>query len=154
METKRELAERYFLEGYNCAQSVFLAFCAETGLGAETAALLAGGFGGGMGRLREMCGAVSGAVMALGCMRGYAQPGNDAEKARLYAEVQELVHGFERMNGSHVCRELLGETSAASHDCAPTPERRTPEYYAARPCPHLVGDAAELLERMLEKRKE
>ena len=151
--TKRELAESYFRQGYNCAQSVFLAFAEELGLPVEQAALLSGGMGGGIGRMREMCGALSGAILAMGALNGYPGPSAPEEKGRLYAEIQDLIRAFEAKNGSHTCRDLLiaaGLESAAV--TYPTPEQRTPEYYAKRPCGRLVGDGAELLEQYLKER--
>ena len=152
MGGKGEIAEKFFREGYNCAQSVFLAFAQEAGLDMRQAALLSGGFGGGIGRLRETCGALSGAVMAMGALNGYPGPERQEEKARLYRDIQEFVRRFEEKNGSHNCRELLlaaglsGEAGAS-----PQPEERTREYYARRPCPRLVRDAADMLEEYLRE---
>ena len=105
---KAALARRNFEEGYNCCQSVVLAFAPETGLSADTAALLAAGLGGGVSRLREVCGAVSGAAVVLGMLHGSVNPLDQEAKTALYAEVQELAVEFERRNGSYICRDLLG----------------------------------------------
>lgn len=142
----REKAEKLFLEGYNCAQSVLLAFEDVTGLPRETAAKLSSSFGGGMGRMREVCGALTGAFMVLGLLYGYACPEAGEEKAAHYARIQELSASFRAMHGTILCRELLERP-----DTAPVPSARTPEYYRDRPCARLVGDAAELVERYMEQ---
>lgn len=143
---RREKAMALFEEGYNCAQSVFLAFADLHGIDERIAAALSSSFGGGMGRLREVCGAVSGMFMTAGVLYGYADPKAKEEKAEHYARIQELAAEFEQKNGSIVCRELLGLTVQRE---APTPEARTKEYYRKRPCKELVGDAAEILERYI-----
>lgn len=145
MENHREKARAYFLEGYNCAQSVLLAFHEELGLEKETAARMASSFGGGMGRLREVCGAVSGMFLAAGLFYGYNDPKDVAGKKAQYERVQKLAHAFSERNGSIVCRELLG---LEHHADDPAPSARTQEYYKKRPCAELVADAAELLEQM------
>ena len=93
---KGEIARQYFLNGYNCAQAVALAFCDELALPPETALRLVSGFGGGMGRLREVCGAFSGAIFVLSALRGYAEPGAKEEKAALYRDVQALAARFRK----------------------------------------------------------
>lgn len=143
---RREKAMALFEEGYNCAQSVFLAFADLHGIDERTAAALSSSFGGGMGRLREVCGAVSGMFLTLGALYGYDNPKAQEEKAEAYARVQELAAEFEKKNGSIVCRDLLGLTVQRE---APIPEVRTKEYYKKRPCKELVGDAAEILERYI-----
>ena len=105
---RRERAMALFEEGYNCAQSVFLAFSDLHGMDTHTAAVLSSSFGGGMGRLREVCGAVSGMFLTAGILYGYDDPGAREEKAVHYARIQELAKAFEEKNGSIVCRELLG----------------------------------------------
>lgn len=135
-----------FEEGYNCAQSVFLAFADLHGMDEKMAAALSSSFGGGMGRLREVCGAVSGMFMTIGLLYGYDDPKATTEKSDLYARVQALAADFEKENDSIVCRDLLGLTVKKE---APTPQARTTEYYQKRPCKELVGDAAELLERYI-----
>ena len=140
--TYKEKAMNYFKQGYNCAQSVLLAFGDHTGLEEETAARMASAFGGGMGRMREVCGAVSGALMAAGLISGYSDPAARTEKTELYARVQRIAAGFRTENGSIICRELLG--SEMGQNTNPTPDTRTPEYYRKRPCAELVGIAAEI----------
>lgn len=144
----KDLARSYFLEGYNCAQSVLLAFHEELGLDKETAARMSSSFGGGMGRLREVCGAVSGMFLAAGLFYGYSSPDNQAEKKAHYERIQALAAAFRERNGSIVCRELLGLDHKAD---APTPSARTEEYYKKRPCADLVADAAEILETYLKE---
>ena len=97
---KGEIARQYFLNGYNCAQAVALAFCDELALPPETALRLVSGFGGGMGRLREVCGAFSGAVFVLSALRGYAEPGAKEEKAALYRDVQALAAALPKTEAS------------------------------------------------------
>lgn len=146
MSTKGEQAKAMFEQGYNCAQSVFGAFARELGLEPETALLLASPFGGGMGRLREVCGAVSGMLMVAGLTRGYSAP-DDNEKQRVYALTQELAGRFREKNGSILCRELLG---LEGQDTNPVPSARTSDYYQRRPCGELIAYAAELAEELLE----
>ncbi len=145
---RREQAMALFEKGYNCAQAVVLAFADLHGLDQTTAAALSSSFGGGMGRLREVCGAVSGMFLTAGILYGYDDPGASEEKAEHYARIQELAAEFEKRNGSIVCRELLG--SGRKRD-EPTPEARTAEYYKKRPCKELVGDAAEILEGYIKE---
>lgn len=145
---RKEKAMALFEEGYNCAQSVFLAFEDMHGIDKKKAAALSSSFGGGMGRLREVCGAVSGMFMTAGVLYGYDDPKAKEEKAEHYARIQELAAAFEKENGSIVCRELLGLSVKKE---APTPEARTPEYYKKRPCKELVGQAAEILEQYIKE---
>ena len=144
--THGERAEQNFRCGYNCAQSVVLAFGDVTGLDDRTAAMLSSSFGGGMGRLREVCGAVSGALTVLGLVQGYADPDDpDAKKAH-YHRVQEFARRFCEKNGSIICRELLsGVQTVGGSD----PEQRTESYYKKRPCPALCRCAAEILDEMI-----
>lgn len=139
-------AERLFLEGYNCAQAVFCAFCDKTGLTVGQAARLSSSFGGGMGRLREVCGTVSGALLALGMLCGYSDPADPEAKAKHYRLVQEYARRFREKNGTIICRELLKDVPVTLGD---TPEPRTPEFYARRPCLRLAGEAAAILDEML-----
>ena len=141
-----EEARRLFLAGYNCAQAVFCAFCDVTGLDIDEAARLASSFGGGMGRLREVCGAVSAALMALGYARGYSDPADPGAKAAHYRLVQDYARRFCELNGTIICRELMKDVPVTS---GPVPEERTPEYYVRRPCPRLVSQAAAILDEML-----
>ena len=145
--TKREKAMQLFEEGYNCAQAVLLAFEDITQLDTATAAALSSSFGGGMGRLREVCGAVSGMFMVSGVIRGYSDPKATDEKMNHYALIQSLAADFKKENGSIVCRELLGLPGPQE----PTPEERTAEYYRRRPCGEYVANAALLLAQKLSE---
>lgn len=138
-----EKAAELFAEGYNCAQAVFLAYADKMGVDRDTAARLSSSFGGGMGCLREVCGAVSGMFMVAGVLYGYDDPKASVEKKEHYQRIQELAAKFKEENGSIVCRELLGLDGGAGRS---TPELRTAEYYKKRPCKELVRMAADLLE--------
>ena len=140
-------AVQYFQDGYNCAQAVFLAFAPDLGMERAAAARLSSSFGGGMGRLREVCGAVSGMLMAAGALYGYDTPGDDVQKAAHYALVQALAGQFREAHSTILCRELLNRPGPES----PTPEARTPDYYASRPCARFVGTAARILEEYMAK---
>ena len=107
---RREQAVSLFTQGYNCAQSLAGAFADVTGLERETMLRLASAFGGGMGRLREVCGAVTGSLLVLSMVYGYDTPETGEAKAQLYARVQELALAFEKQHGTYLCRELLGRT--------------------------------------------
>ncbi len=140
-------AQELFREGYNCSQSVFAAYSDLYGIDQETALKLSASFGGGLGRMREVCGAVSGMSMIAGLETGSAVKGDDAGKKYNYEVVQGLVQEFHKQSGSLICRELLQlkeeEISSA------TPQSRTEEYYGTRPCEQLVRDAAGIIERVL-----
>lgn len=144
--TRAERAEANFNNGCNCAQAVFLAFADLAGMDEATAMRLTSGMGGGIGRLREVCGAVSGAALVLGLLYGQSGVPTKEEKAADYRRIQELALQFQAEEGSYLCRELL---AGVTHDKSPVPEARTAAYYAARPCPHLVRRAAELVEARL-----
>lgn len=148
MSEHADQARELFEQGYNCAQSTFAAFCDVTGLDFETALRLSSSFGGGMGRLREVCGAVSGILMASGMLYGYANPDDDRAKEAHYRLVQNLALRFKAEHGSLLCRDLLG--LADEHD-SPTPEKRTDAYYQARPCAKLVAKASEILDEFINK---
>jgi len=137
-------AAELFLGGYNCAQAVSVAFCDVTGMDEKLAAKWASSFGGGMGRLREVCGAVSGMFMVLGYLYGYDTPGDDEKKKELYSRVQMLAKKFEQENGSIICRELLKNPPTD-----PNPSPRTAEYYAKRPCARMVMVAARLVDEFV-----
>lgn len=134
-------ARAYFEQGYNCSQAVLLSFGDLTGLDEKTAAMISSSFGGGMGRLREVCGAVSGMFMAAGLIQGYSDPKAREEKADHYAFIQSLAESFKAENGSIICRELLSLPGASQ----PVPEERTQSYYSRRPCADYVECAAKAL---------
>ena len=138
------LAAQLFLEGYNCAQAVMLAFTDVTGLDKATAAKLSSSFGGGMGRMREVCGAVSGMLMVAGLLYGYENAEEGEVKKAHYALVQELAAKFREEAGSIICREILKNPPSD-----PTPSPRTEEYYRQRPCARMVALAARILEEYI-----
>ena len=137
-------AAELFLNGYNCAQAIAVAFSDVTGLDKDFSARMASSFGGGMGRMREVCGAVSGMLMVAGLLYGYDTPSDDVSKKSHYTLVQELAGQFRERNGSIICREILKNPPS---DPAPSP--RTAEYYASRPCARMVYTAAEILEQYI-----
>ena len=141
---RSERAAKYFLSGYNCAQSVVMAFSDLLGLEEKAAARLASPFGGGMGRMREVCGAVSGMLMVAGLLYGYDRPGDDSIKKAHYALVQNLAGQFREEVGSIVCREILKNPPS---DPNPTP--RTAEFYKVRPCARMVLLACQILDRYI-----
>ncbi len=147
--TRGEIAESYFRSGYNCAQSVVMAFSDLTGLSEKESARLASSFGGGLGRMREVCGAVSGMAIVLGVLFGYDDPRVQGAAAAHYKRVQSAAGAFQSQNGSIVCRTLLGDGAPIRS----VPDERTAEYYKKRPCPELVKMAAEILEKEIEKEK-
>lgn len=146
MMDRGTMAAKLFLDGYNCAQAVAVAFCDVTGLEKDFSARMASSFGGGMGRMREVCGAVSGMLMVAGLLYGYDTPGDDVTKKAHYSLVQELAKQFREKNGSIVCREILKNPPS---DPAPSP--RTAEYYASRPCARMVYTAATILEQYIKE---
>ncbi len=150
MGARGDRARQLFLDGYTCAQAVVLAFEDITGLDRTLAARLSSGFGGGMGRMREVCGAVSGMFMVYDLVCGYSEPGDMESKKRVYADIRELAERFKKQSGgSIICRELLaGVQTTQGGD----PEQRTAEYYAKRPCPQLVALAADVLDEFLREK--
>ena len=143
---RAEKAREYFKQGLNCAQAVVLAFSDLTGLDRETLLKLSAPFGGGMGRLREVCGTVSGMMMVAGMVFYDSATPSSAEKSALYAREQELAARFRAQNGSVVCRELLAGVPTKPGAQA---EERTQEYYKKRPCAELCACAAEILQNYL-----
>ena len=146
--TKGDIAKKYFEDGYNCAQAVLLAFCEDFGLEKETAIMMSAPFGGGMGRLREVCGTFSGVNMVLGLYEGKYDVKDNQKKSQLYKDVQALAEKFKEDNGSIICRDLLGLRIKGKDN--PTPEVRSDSYYKARPCSELCKYAGDLLEKFLE----
>lgn len=147
--TEKERARELFLEGYNCSQSVFCAFCHRFGIDEETAKKISAGLGGGVGRMREVCGAVSASAMVLGSLCA-ATDGNDSDrKKKNYDLVREFSERFTAIHSSVVCRELI-KLPAKMEETA-KPDDRTAEYYKKRPCLKIVEDAAEILEELIEK---
>ena len=134
-------AAELFVGGYNCAQAVMVAFSDVTGLDEKFSAKISSSFGGGMGRMREVCGAVSGMLMVAGYLYGYDTPGDDVAKKAHYQLVQDLAGKFREELGSIVCRELLKNPPSD-----PTPTPRTQEFYKTRPCARMVALAAQILD--------
>lgn len=149
MKNKDKAAE-LFLQGYNCSQSVFVAFSHRFGIDEKTAKKISAGLGGGVGRQREVCGAVSAAAMVIGSIC-CGTDGNDSDgKEKNYELVREFSDRFkEKHSGTIICRELL-ELAADKKESA-KPDSRTAEYYKNRPCLKIVEDAAEILSEMIEK---
>lgn len=146
--TRAEKAKELFKSGYNCSQAVLGVFCEELGLDFDTAMRISSSFGGGMGRMREVCGTVSGMFMAAGLMFGSADNSNPSLKGELYKKIQELAQKFKDQNGSIICRELLSGVETSS---SPTPSERSEAYYKKRPCVDLVGDAVEIFEQYISE---
>ena len=144
--THSQLAKKNFESGCNCAQAVLLAFSDLTGLDEGTAMKLSASFGGGLGKLREVCGAVSGAFMAAGMIYADDHIPTQEAKAAHYEKIRNLATRFKEENGSYLCRELL-DGVPVSKDAAP--EERTEQYYKKRPCGELCAIAAQLLDDLL-----
>jgi len=142
--TRAEYAAKLFYDGYNCAQAVTIAFADVTGLTKDFSAAMASSFGGGMGRMREVCGAISGMLLVAGILYGYKGNEGDETKKAHYALVQDLAGQFREQVGSIVCREIL---KSPPSDPAPTP--RTEEYYKMRPCARMVYLATQILDDYL-----
>lgn len=145
--THSEQAKQLFLDGCNCAQAVLCAFEDMTGLERDAAMRLASSFGGGIARMREVCGAVTGGAMVLGLVKGSADPTDHAAKTAHYHLVQKFAKRFREQNGSIVCRELLGGISAPGND----PEKRDKSYYQKRPCPLLVEQTAQMIDDLMNE---
>ena len=147
MTDRSEEAKNNFLNGMNCAQSVLCAFCDRCGLDRNTAMKLASGFGGGIARQREVCGAITGMCMAADLIRGPGEGLDKAAKDEHYAFIRGLCDAFRDETGSIVCRELLG--LAPKQSDSPVSEARTAAYYQKRPCAELVALAAKILSEKL-----
>lgn len=139
--TRAEKAKNNFLNGLNCTQAILLAFADLIDVPEETLKAVGLPMGGGMGRLRQTCGTVTGAAMCLGLLFP------EKSKGEMYALVQELAKRFAEKNGSYNCGELLTGAGIRT-DSSPNPSQRTAEYYKKRPCPDLAYDAAEILEEI------
>lgn len=144
MGIKGEQARELFMQGHNCSQSVAAVFSKEMGLSQDLVMRMSSGFGAGFGRLREVCGAFSGAVLVLGTLYGSQDP---AKKTEIYKVVQEMAEESRRENGSIVCKELLG---LAKPEGSPVASPRTSEYYKKRPCAELVEMAADQVQAYIE----
>lgn len=149
--THAEKAKALFMQGYNCSQAVFAAFCDLTGLSEQQAAHIASGFGGGMGGMREVCGTVSGMVLVLSTRYGGYAPQQRQQKAALYHAIQAVSARFQEENGSIICRDLLGLNRDVR---AMEPSERTAEYYKKRPCPELCALAAQIVDDFIAQHPE
>ncbi len=145
MEKHYEKAVELFLNGRNCAQAVVCAYADELGIDFETLLKLSSSFGGGMGRLREVCGAVSGMFMVAGLKKGYTSM-NDEDKEKHYTLIQELGHKFQEEHGSMICRELL---NLMEHESSPKPTKRTKTFYKERPCAKFIESACKILDETI-----
>lgn len=143
-----EKAMSLFREGYNCTQAVVGTFADELEIDFDTAMKLASSFGGGMGRLREVCGAVSGMFIIAGLKFGYSDPQDKELKTKHYKLIQELADKFKEDHPSIVCRELLGLGQKKE---SYIPDDRTENYYQKRPCVQIVGKAAEIIGEYLQE---
>ena len=143
-----ERACEYFKNGYSCAQAVLLAFAPVLNLDENTILKMSSSFGGGMGRMREVCGAVSSMLMVAGLLKGYTSPGDMLGKTRHYQLVQNLAKKFEKVQGSIICRDILD--LPAGWD-SPLPSARTDKYYSERPCESCIRTASEIIENELLK---
>lgn len=150
MKDAAALARENFIKGYNCAQAVACAFCEELNLDEAAVAKMLSSFGGGMGKMREVCGAVSGALFVLGALKGYDRPDASDEKTRHYALVQEFARRFKAAHETIICRELL-KNIALKKEHTPEAEARTDEYYRVRPCVRFVETAASITADLLQE---
>ncbi len=139
-------AQKLFLQGYNCSQSVFGANAQKLGLDFETSLKVSIGLGGGVGRLREVCGAFSACAMLAGMVKADSSP-DPKQKEVVYAFVQKLAEDFKKDNGSIICGEIL--KLKKGENCAPSPDARNEEYYKTRPCLSVVGNADKLAKSFL-----
>ena len=131
------------MEGKNCSQAVFVAFAEDCGIDEKTAMKISSSFGGGMGRLREVCGAVTGMFMVAGLLAGYESTDPKDKKDEHYKLIQTLAEEFNQVHGTYICRELLGTVGKST----PISDPRTAEYYKTRPCVKFVITASEILDK-------
>ncbi len=145
--TRALRAQELFRQGYNCSQAVAMAFADLIDMDEKAVARLTSGFGGGVGRMREVCGSVLGMAFVMSALYGYDSTDDMAAKTRIYSEIQLLANKFKEENGSIVCRELLGLSPMSAP--SPVPEKRTQEFYKKRPCAELVYISAKNLEEYI-----
>lgn len=150
MEARADMARAFFKKGYNCCQSVALAYSDIIGMDEDSIAALASGFGGGFGRMREVCGCVSGMTMVAGAVLPSTDPSDMQRRGANYDLVQKLGNKYKEQNGSIICRELLGMAKSKETE-SPMPSARTSEYYGKRPCPELCACAARILAETLNE---
>lgn len=142
---KGKKAQSLFKQGYNCSQSVAIAFEEELGMERNMIAKLVSGFGGGIGRMREVCGCVSGMVFVISSLYGYSDPTDFDSKKALYQRINQVTNAFKEINGSIICKELLGLDKKDGI----VPEKRTDDYYKKRPCSELCKIAGDILENYI-----
>ena len=145
VDERVERARNFFTAGYNCAQAVAMAFDDVMEMDVTTVARIAAPFGGGMGRMREVCGAVSGMTLVAGSICPSVDPKNMEERKANYALVQNFAAQFRAENGDIVCRRLLGLEPAVESAESAMPSERTAEYYRKRPCVEYVATAARIV---------
>lgn len=150
MTLHEKRAVELFREGCNCSQAVFTAFSDIMEIDEKAALRMSSSFGGGLGRLREVCGAVSGMSLVAGVLWGYDNISDKSFKTEHYALVAGMAHRFSDIFGTYICRELLG---IRNYEYSPVAEDRTSEYYAKRPCEKCIAAAARILDEEIEKRK-
>ncbi len=136
-------AAELFVNGCNCSQAVFVAFAEDCGIDEKTAMRLSSSFGGGMGRLREVCGAVTGMFMVAGLLKGYENTDSKDKKDEHYKLIQTLAEEFNQVHGTYICRDLLGTVGKST----PISDPRTAEYYKTRPCVKFVITASKILDK-------
>jgi C_GCAxxG_C_C family probable redox protein len=153
IEERVERARNYFLEGYNCAQAVVMAFDDIMAMDVVTLTRLAAPFGGGMGRMREVCGTVSGMTFVAGAIEPSVDPKNMSQRQANYALVQTFAESFRRENGDIVCRRLLGLEPMVERNETAMPSERTAEYYKKRPCVEYVACAARIVAEYLATKR-
>lgn len=151
VKSRKEKAVEAFLGGYNCAQAVFSTYADLFGIDRETALNLTNSMGGGISRLREVCGTVSAMALLAGLAEGTVEPGDLNAREKVYQKTRNLAARFEEKNGSIICRELLG---ILGREKSARPSERTPEYYKKRPCARFVECAAQIIEEELLEGRE
>jgi C_GCAxxG_C_C family probable redox protein len=149
--SRGDKAKELFCQGYNCSQSVAMAFADLLDMDEKTVAKLVCGFGGGMGRMREVCGCMSAIVFVMSSLYGYDDNNDSQGKKQIYTQIQSLGEQFKQDNGSIICKELLGLNNNGFDNPSPAP--RTHSYYKKRPCPELAKYSADILEKYIENRK-
>lgn len=151
MKNRGEMARDFFLQGYNCTQSVVKAYSDIIDIPEDDLMKMVSVLGGGMGRLREVCGTVTGMFLVAGYLNGYNDPKDNISKKDTYAMVRELAEIFKNEYGSIICRDLLKNRGIDPDAGGGIPEKRTTEYYKKRPCPEMAARAAEILDKYLKQ---
>lgn len=147
---RAEKATENFKNGCNCAQAVLAAYADLMGLDEKDALRLGAGLGGGVGRMREVCGAFNAAAIVIGAVSG-GEDLSTAARREIYEKVRKAADEFKKTNRSIICRELLGIENGARESAKP--DERTAEYYRKRPCADIVADAARAVETILSQEK-